>query len=253
MRATRRILQIKAICQQSFTSSTYSYMNPAVAEHWKDFSGVDQVYTTVATELQRMAYGDAETMVNESLVRAGVIVYFQQRGEASRDNQGRIRQEQRNGFFWMDRLVDKLKQYQTERDQYPTFSSFMPQITAFYRELGPRASTEAADYGARSAHVVNMEPFANHEQAVDASIKTITIIVDKPLAPDAGYSVNKAMDADDEFPIAGKPTFGDGGLKIILRVELKPNQKYGFILTPLAFATPDGYPLASYEVEFKTK
>ena len=98
-----------------------------------------------------------------------------------------------------------------------------------------------------------MEPFANHEQAVDGSIKTISIIVDKPLDAGGGYSINNASDADEKSPIKGEPTFGDGGLKILLPVELKPNQKYGFILTPLAFATPDGYPLASYEVEFKTK
>jgi hypothetical protein len=129
----------------------------------------------------------------------------------------------------------------------------MPLIAAFYRELAARASTEAADFGAKSAHVVSMEPFANHDQAVDASIKAITIIVDKPLDPNAGYSINKATAGEEEFPIAGKPTFGDAGLKILLPVELKPNQKYGFVLTPLAFTTPDGYPLASYEVEFKTK
>ena len=231
----------------------HSFVNPAVAEHWKDFSGVDQVYATIATQLKRMAYGNAETMVNESLVRAGVIVYFLQRGEASRDNQRRIRQEQRNGFFWMDRLVEKLKQYQAERDQYSTFSSFMPQIAAFYRELAMRASTEAADFSAKSAHVVNMAPFANHEQAVDASTKVIVIILDKPLDPAAGYSINKATESEEKFPIAGNPTFGDEGLKILLPVKLDPNQRYGFVLTPLAFATPDGYPLASYQVDFKTK
>jgi Domain of unknown function (DUF4932) len=231
----------------------HSFVNPAVAEHWKDFSGVDQVYATVGTQLKKMAYGDSETMVNESLVRAGVIVYFQQRGESRRDNQRRIRQEQRNGFFWMDGLVEKLKQYQAERDQYPTFSSFMPQVAAFYHELATSASSAAADFDSKAAHVVTVQPFANHDQAVDASIRTITIIVDKPLDPEAGYSINKATDAGDDFPIAGKPKFGDAGLKILLPVELKPNQKYGFVLTPLGFTTADGYPLASYEVEFKTK
>lgn len=231
----------------------HSFVNPAVAEHWKDLSGVDQVYTIIAAQLKNMEYGDAEIMVNESLVRAGVIVYFQERGEANRDNLRRIREEQRDGFFWMDRLVEKLKQYQAQRDHYPTFSSYMPQVAAFYRELASHASAEVADFDAKSAHVVKMEPFANHEQAVDASIKTISIIVDKPLDAGRGYSINNTTDADEKSPITGEPTFGDGGLKILLPVELKPNQKYGFILTPLAFATPDGYPLASYEVEFKTK
>ena len=200
--------------------------------------------------MRRIAYADAETMVSESLVRAGVILYFQQSGEDSRKNLKRIREEQRLGFFWMDRLVDKLKQYQAQRAQYPTFSSYVTQIALFYRELAPRASAEFAAFG---AHVVNIEPFANNAQQVDASVKIITIVVDKPLDPGAGYSINAGMDGSEHFPIAGKPTFGDGGLHILLPVQLKSNQTYSFVLTPEAFSTRDDYPLATYKVEFKTK
>jgi Domain of unknown function (DUF4932) len=93
----------------------HSFVNPPVAQHWRDFSGAEQLYATVADQMRQMAYGDAETMVNESLVRAAVIVYFQQTGEESHKSLKRIRQEQRLGFFWMDQLVDMLKQYEAQR------------------------------------------------------------------------------------------------------------------------------------------
>jgi hypothetical protein len=198
-------------------------------------------------------YGDAETMVNESLVRAAVIVYFQQNGEERHKNLKRIREEERNGFFWMDQLVDKLKQYEAHRAQYPTFSSYVPQVGLFYRELAPHASEDARVFDARSAHVVSIEPFANHAQDVAPSIETITIVVDKPLDPSAGFSINLGMDGTDHYPIAGKPTFDASGLHILLPLHLQPHQTYSFVLTPLAFATPEGYPLSSYKVEFKTK
>jgi len=97
-----------------------------------------------------------------------------------------------------------------------------------------------------------MEPFANHAQEVDPSVKTITIIVDKPLDT-SGYSISRGMDGDQHYPVAGKPKFEDDGLHILLPVQLNPNQTYSFVLTPMAFATPDGYPLANHKVEFKTK
>jgi len=231
----------------------HSFVNPAVEEHWKDFSGVEQVYLRVADQMQRMAYGDAKTMVNESLVRAAVIIYFQQASEDNRKNLERIRKEQRNGFFWMDRLVDSLKHYEAQRAQYPTFTSYIPQIALFYRELALHASAEATAFSAKSAHVMNIEPFANRAQNVDVSVTTITITVDKPLDPSAGYSIDQGTDGVEHYPIATKPTFEPDGLHILLPVQLKPNQTYSFVLTPAAFATLDGYPLASYRVEFKTK
>jgi hypothetical protein len=88
---------------------------------------------------------------------------------------------------------------------------------------------------------------------VDASVETITIMVDKPLDLGAGYSINAGMEGDDHYPIAGKPAFSADGAHIILPVHLRPNQTYSFVLTPWHFATPDGYPLATYKVEFKTK
>jgi hypothetical protein len=229
------------------------FVNPAVDEHWSAFSGAEKVYATVADPMKSMAYGDVEIMVNESLVRAAVIVYFQDAGEDSRKNLKRIREEQRNGFFWMDDLVELLKKYKAQRAQYPTFSSYMPQIALFYRNLAPRAAAEAAAFSAKSAHVVSMAPFANHSQDVDASVQTIEIVVDKPLDPGAGYSINYGPGGSEHWPIKGEVRFGDGGLRILLHVQLKPNQTYSFVLPPMAFVTPDGYPLESYTVEFKTK
>jgi len=211
------------------------------------------VYGSVASQMQRMAYGNAKTMVNESLVRAAVILYFEQSGEESRKNLRRIREEQRLGFFWMDQLVDSLKQYDAQRAQYPTFSSYVLRVASFYRELAPRSSEQARAFGAKCAHVVSIEPFANHEQTVDPSTETIRVVVDRPLDPNAGFSIAPGMNGNDHYPITGQPRFDVGGLKILLPVHLQPNQTYSFVLTPLAFATLDGYPLESYKVEFKTK
>ncbi len=230
----------------------HSFVNPAVARDWKQFSGAEPVYAAVADPMKRIAYGNAQTMVNESLVRAAVIVYFQDHREDPLRNLKRIRQEQALGFFWMDRLVELLNQYQRQRAQYPTFTAFMPQVASFYRDLAPHAAEGVAAFDAKSAHVIGIEPFANHAQDVDPSLRSITILVDKPLDP-SRYSVSPGSDGNEHYPISGNPAFGAGGQQILLPVLLKPGQAYSFVLTSAAFATPDGYPLVSCTVEFRTR
>lgn len=227
----------------------HSFVNPAVDDHWKDFVGAELVNGAVADQMKLLAYGDAKTMVDESLVRAAVIVYFSDHGE---DSQKRIRQEQRQGFFWMDELVEEVKRYEARRAQYTTFSSFVPQIALFYRDLATHLTEKVAAFRAKSAHVVGMEPFPNHSQDVAPSVQAITIVVDKPLDP-SSYSINYGMGGSEHYPVAGKPTFGDGGRQIVVPVQLKPNQAYSFVLGSTAFVTLDGYPLARYTVDFKTK
>lgn len=200
-----------------------------------------------------MAYGNAETMVDESLVRAAVIVYFRQAGEDAAKNQRRVSEEQRNGFVWMDELVALLEQYQRKRAQYSTFASYMPQVAQFYRDLPPRLTAEMATFDAKSAHVVRIEPFANHTQDVDAGVRGITVTFDKPLDTKAGYSINYGNGGKEHYPITGQPVFEQGGERLVLPVDLKPNQAYSFVLTPRAFVTTDGYPLVSYTVEFRTR
>lgn len=231
----------------------HSFVNPAVDTQWKSLSGADAVYRTVAVPLQHMAYGDAKTMVYESLVRAAVIVYFLEHGEDQQANLRRIRREQAHGFFWMDRLVDLLQQYEAQRRAYPTFSAFLPQAEEFYRQLAPQAAQEYAAYQHHGAYVVAMKPFANHASDVDPTVSMITIVVDKPLDPKAGYSISAATGSDAKSPITGTPNFSAGGMQVELPVHLEPHQHYAFMLTPLAFATPDGYPLALYEVNFATQ
>lgn len=231
----------------------HSFVNPAVAQRWSEFAGAEAVYSTVADRLRRSAYGNAQTMVDESLVRAAVIVYFGDHGEDEFHSLRRIRTEQRLGFVWMDSLVDLLKKYERERAQYPSFSSFMPAVASFYRDLAPHVTEAVAAFDERSAHVVEMQPFPNRAQDVDPSVGTITIVLDKALDQELGYSISYGDGGSEHYPLAGAPVYAAAERELRLPVHLKPDQTYSFVLTPAAFATTDGYPLASYTVEFKTK
>lgn len=236
---------------------SHSFVNPTFAEHKTEFASGQQVYDHVADKMRGQAIGSSDTMVIESLVRAAVIEYLESRGHESREVRYRLREEQQIGFVWMDELVDLLHQYNSQRSRYPTFDSFMPTVAQFYRSLAPRITESVGSFNQRCVHVAGMQPFPNHSRNADPATKELIITFDKALDSEAGprhhgYSISLGPDGKDHYPISGTPEFLPGNRAIRLSVVLKPGWDYSFVLTPLAFASQDGYPLETYTVSFKT-
>jgi hypothetical protein len=124
----------------------HSFVNPAFDRHKADFAAAQKVFEQVGGQMQSMAYGNSDIMVYESLVRVNVILYLQSRGRSSGEIRAKIRDEQKNGFLWMDELYDLMHQYTSQRNRYPTFESFMPVVAQFYRDLAPRVGEMKASF-----------------------------------------------------------------------------------------------------------
>lgn len=230
----------------------HSFVNPVIEDHKDDFATADQVYQPVADAMKSMAYGSSKIMVDESLVRAAVILYFESHDKKPAEVKEMIVGEEGNGFVWMDELCDLLRQFESQRTVYPTFASFVPKIAAYYRSLAARIPQEIASFDQQCVHVTGMTPFPNHSTDADSAAKEIVLTFDKPLVP-GNYSMNYGPDGKDHWPITGNPEFLAGNTSIKLHVELKPNCTYGVLLTGRAFRSPDGYPLKPYLIAFKTK
>jgi hypothetical protein len=54
-------------------------------------------------------------------------------------------------------------------------------------------------------------------------------------------------------PIIGVVGFSDDGTSFTIKIEVKPDHEYEFVITNLSFKSAEGYPLKRYEVKFKTK
>lgn len=230
----------------------HSFVNPVLDAREADFAGpAEQVYSHVAAQMKEMAYGDPKDMVNESIVRAAVILYFEAHQETAAHIRHRIVREQANGFVWMGKLCALLRDYESNRVRFPTFSSFAPEISRFYHSLAPQITQEIADFNQQCVHVTGLRPFANHSDGVKPGLREIVVSFDKPLDPGA-YSINLGPGGKEHYPITGKPTFLPGNSSIALAVQLKPDWAYSFELTSLGFQSPDGHPLKPYEVDFKT-
>ncbi len=230
----------------------HSFVNPIMDRHETEFAtAANQVYSRVAAQMKDMAYGNAETMVNESLVRAAVILYFEAHKDSPSDIKRKIVREEANGFVWMDKLCDLLGSYESHRNRYPTFSSFVPQVSQFYHSLAPQVTNEISDFNNECVHVTGLRPFANHSDTVDPDVKEIIVSFDKPLR--AGVSsINFGPGGKEQYPITGDTEFLPGDTSIELPVQLKPDSTYNFVLTSWGFQSPDGHPLTSYAVDFRT-
>ncbi|MGA2005175.1 MAG: DUF4932 domain-containing protein [Terriglobales bacterium] len=230
----------------------HSFINPLVDERKDKFASAEEVYKDVADKMQANAYGSSEVMIQESLVRAAVILYFESHGHDSRETGGRIYAEQANGFLWMDDLCGLLRQYAAQRSKYPTFSSFMPAVVQFYRELSPRIAEMKAGFEKSCVRVTGLQSFPNHSQDVDPTIRELIVTFDKPLDP-GHYTIKPGLDGQQHFPITGKPEYLPGNLSIKLPITLKPEWSYSFVLTCPAFVPPGGSPFENYTVDFKTR
>lgn len=121
----------------------------------------------------------------------------------------------------------------------------------YYKE--PINKTELIQsFETRMPYVLKLEPFANGDNSVDPGIKELRIIFSSPMSEN-GYSINNGKRGKDYSPITGVTGFSDDGTVFTLKVDLKPNHEYEFIITDRSFKSTEGYPLKPYEVKFKTR
>ena len=107
------------------------------------------------------------------------------------------------------------------------------------------------EFESKRPSVVRLEPFANGDSLVDASIKELKIVFSSSMDK-KGYSINDGKKGKDYSP-AGIVGFSEDGTSFTLKLDMKPNHEYEFIITDYSFGSKDGYSLKPYEVKFKTK
>lgn len=101
-------------------------------------------------------------------------------------------------------------------------------------------------------YVIKLEPFANGDNTVDPRIKELKIVFSVSMNKN-GYSINNGKRGKDYSPIVGVVGFSEDGKAFTLKIEMKPDHEYEFIITDNSFRSADGYPLKPYEVKFKTR
>jgi hypothetical protein len=205
----------------------------------------------IKAKMESQAYGTWEAMLSEALVRASVINYLKYHEPDGKSAEKELITELDNGFFWMKELVNLLSTYENSRQHYPTLDSFMPEIILFYNKTAKDISVLKGNYYKLCPHVLSIEQFKNNARDVDPALTELKITFDKPLIG-KGWSILHGDKGKNFDPVTKAIEYTNNNTAIRLNVLLKPDTEYQFVLSGLAFKTPDGYPLDTYVVNFRT-
>ncbi len=88
----------------------------------------EDLYALTEWMMDWQAYKNATTVLNESIVRASVIIYMEENGFTAEQVKNEMYDQLGRGFHWIPELVSVLKEYTQQRDKYPTFNDFYPEI-----------------------------------------------------------------------------------------------------------------------------
>lgn len=232
----------------------HSFINPLLDKYKTNKilkTSATKLLDTMKTEMANQAYGDWETLVNESLVRASVVRYLIANNSTNQKAKQEVVSQINTGFLWMKGLVTLLAVYENNRVKYKTFNDFYPQIIKFFQSTADKISTIKAQYENELPKVVSIEPFDNNFQNVDTTIKVMTINFNQTMM--AGhYSFNYGQLGKDAYPISSIIGYTNKNRSFQIKMELKPDKEYEMIITGLSFKNVEGYPLHSYTIKFKT-
>ena len=110
----------------------HSFVNPLLEKNEKAMQEVGQkLFQSSQSVMEKQHYDDWHIVINESLVRAAVIVYLYENGFNQFVSSMLNVETMQNGFPWMLDVVSALRYYSTHREQYPTLNDFYPEIARF--------------------------------------------------------------------------------------------------------------------------
>ena len=113
----------------------HAFVNPLTEQHLNIVNQYQALFRTVADQMTQYGYGSWATTVNEHIVRS-VTIRLKALALGEAQSQASLEQELAWGFAYMGRIVERLKQYETQRDRFPTFCDFyLELINAFCTDL----------------------------------------------------------------------------------------------------------------------
>lgn len=77
---------------------------------------------------QFQSYSRGSIVLNESVVRAAVIIYMMENGFTPKEVKAEMESDILNGFTWLPELVTAMRYYNTHQNKYPTLNDFYPEI-----------------------------------------------------------------------------------------------------------------------------
>jgi len=112
----------------------HSFANLLGEKYDKELQKCSSLFDPIEPKMREQAYGRWLTCVNEHVVRA-VKIRLAVADQGKDGSEGLIDGERAKGFAYIKALCRKLEEYEKQRDKYPTFESFYPELVAVFKSL----------------------------------------------------------------------------------------------------------------------
>ncbi len=112
----------------------HSFVNSITAANRNAVNRYQALFEPVKQNMQRQGIKSWESCVNEHIVQAVLTRLYSSEisPQAAKRN---IEQQQRAGFVYLSPLVERLQEYEQNRNQYATLASFYPRILSLFDDL----------------------------------------------------------------------------------------------------------------------
>lgn len=229
----------------------HSYTNPIIDRHKAELeSAGERLFAGVSDAMARQAYGQWQTMLYESLVRACTIRYLR-RHQGPLAAWWRTKEDEGRQFRWVGDLANLLGEYEQQRDKYPTLEAFAPRIVSFFNDQADKAAQTPKSKSPAAPRVVSVAP-ADGATAVDPQLAAIRVVFDRPMK---GKSWSLVGGGPEMPEVIGEPAYDAARTTWTVPVRLQPEHSYRFMLNSdrfRAFHSEDGVSLEPVTVRFQT-
>jgi len=117
-----------------FHEFAHNFVNPLTDEFLSEYRDFWALYRPIESFMEKMAYGDPSTMINEHIIRA-----IELKVRSPKDIQKALRNEEKKGFAYIRPIFNLLSKY--DRAKYRTFREFYPEIIDLMNSIADALST----------------------------------------------------------------------------------------------------------------
>jgi hypothetical protein len=113
----------------------HSFVNPQTDKYYDKVLGYDKLFSPIREDMAKLNYSDLSTLVNELVIRA-INVRLRELYISPVASRKLLNRELENGFVYIQPVIEKLKEYEKQRDsRHITFSGFYPQLINLFDSL----------------------------------------------------------------------------------------------------------------------
>ncbi len=253
----------------------HNYNNPVCDRYRDSFQTIsDSIYPYVMDDLNFRHYGYS-SILYEGMNRLCEYAYYQ--AHHSMDSamlEENIFYEELNGYIWLGEMLDYLKVFYLNRDRFPNYEAFMPQLVSFMQQVVDNLHI----YYLPKRRMYNMlwpkivATYPANGSVVDTNIDKVIIIFSRPMQD---VRVVSFVDGDNILPLPLKhgckyknekgewefdyestecPYWKDQYTYVLpLSEPLKPKSRYGFNVPGFFSEKQFYFCVKSYDLIFETR